>query len=217
MRKKIQLLFSFIIVLSCIYVLVYCINFIREPNERISNREVAKIVAVNEYKGNTDVYDEFLKNFNCQGEKYYYSFIELDGYDYPILLLSNGVYKFTNHGEVAMGTDIYYPINNEITRLGNIDSDGTAYPISADKSGIYTAGGHNVAKYSLDVKNGKLKLIYKYIMFFDKVGYEVRAITIGIIDNKNKIVSEKKLDKANDEYGNADIIFFRDCKKFCVN
>ena len=46
-------------------------------------------------------------------------------------------------------------------------------------------------------------------MFFDKVGEEVRAITIGIVDDKNKIVSEKKLDKANDEYGNADIIYFK--------
>ena len=209
MRKKIQLLFCFIVVLSCICVLVYCIKFIREPNERMSNKEVTKIVPENKYIENADVSNEFLKNFNCQGEKYYYSFVELVGYDYPILLLSNGVYKFINQGEVAMGTDIYYPINNEITRLGNIDSDGTAYPISADKSGIYTAGGHNVAKYSLDVKNGKLKLVYKYIMFFDKVGEEVRAITIGIVDDKNKIVSEKKLDKANDEYGNADIIYFK--------
>lgn len=208
MSKKIQLLFSFIMVLSCICVLVYCINFIREPNERISNKEVTKIIPENKYIENTDVYDEFLKNFNCQGEKYYYSFIELVGYDYPILLLSDGVYKFKNQGEVTIGTDIYYPINNEITRFGNIGSDGTAYPISADKSGIFTAGGHNVAKYSLDVKNGKLKLIYKYIMLFDKIGEEVRAITIGIIGDENKIVSEKELNKANAEYGNANIIYF---------
>lgn len=68
MSKKIQLLFSFIMVLSCICVLVYCINFIREPNERMSNKEVTKIVPENKYIENIDVYDEFLKNFNCQGE-----------------------------------------------------------------------------------------------------------------------------------------------------
>ncbi len=208
MSKKIQLSFSFIMVVSCICVLVYCISFIKGPNERMSHKEVTKIVQENKYIENIDVYDEFLKNFNCEGEKYYYSFIELVSYDYPILLLSNGVYKFINQGEVAMGADIYYPINNEITRFGNIGSDGTAYPISADKSGIFTAGGHNVAKYSLDVKNGKLKLIYKYIMLFDKVGEEVRAITIGLIGDENKIVSEKELNKANAEYGNANIIYF---------
>lgn len=208
MSKKFQLLFSFVMVLSCICMLVYCINFIREGNERMPNKEVINIVPVNKNIENTDVYDEFLKNFNCQGKKYYYSFIELVGYDYPILLLSNGVYKFKNQGEVAMGTDIYYPINNEITRFGNIDSDGTAYPISADKSSIFTAGGHNVARYSLDVKNKKLKLIYKYIMVFDKVGEEVRAITIGIIGDENKIVNEKELNKANVEYGNTNIIYF---------
>lgn len=208
MSKKFQLLFSFIMVLSCICVLVYCINFIREPNERMSNKEVINIAPENKDIENTDVYNEFLKKFYCKGEKYYYSFIELDGYDYPILLLSNGVYKFKDQGEVAMTTDIYYPINNEITSFGNIGSDGTAYPISADKSGIFTAGGHNVAKYSLDVKNGKLKLIYKYIMIFDKVGEKVRAITIGLIGDKDKIVSENELNKAIAEYGNANIIYF---------
>lgn len=45
-------------------------------------------------------------------------------------------------------------------------------------------------------------------MIFDSVGEEVRSITIGIIGDGNKIVSEKELDKANAEYGNANIIYF---------
>lgn len=208
MSKKIQLIFSSIMVLSCICVLIYCVNFIRRPNVNTSSKDVFKVVRENKHIENTDVYDKFLNDFNCQEEKYYYSFIELQGYDYPILLLTDGVYKFKNLGEVTIGTDIYYPINNEIKRFGKIGSDGTAYPISADSSGIFTAGGHNVAKYSLDVKNGKLKLIYKYLMIFDTVGEEVRAITIGIIGDENNIVSESELDKANAEYGNANIIYF---------
>lgn len=157
---------------------------------------------------NTDVYDEFLKNFNSKGEVYYYAFIELGGYDNPILLLSNGVYKDSNEQEVAMCTDIYYPVDNKVTLFGNICSNGTAYPISANTTGIYIAGGHEVAKYSLDIQSQKLKLISKYIMFFHKTGEKVNSINVGIIDDENKIVSEDEFDKAYNEYGNAKIIYF---------
>jgi len=161
MNKKIQLFFSFIIILSCIGAIVYSINFSREEDARKSFKEVNSIIQEYKNMGNTEVYDGFLKNFNCQGEKYYYSFLELVGYDYPILLLSNGVYKFNNESEVALWIDIYYPVNNEITNFGNISSNGTAYPISANTTGIYTAGGHEVTKYRLDIQNRKLKLMSK--------------------------------------------------------
>lgn len=207
MNKKIQLLISFILLLCYISAIVFIINFRTEKSGRESYKDV-NIIQEYKYIKNVDVYDTFLNNFNCQGKEYYYSFIKLVGYEYPILLLSDAVYNNTDGRKVAMGTDIYYPVNNEVTRFGGIGSDGTAYPISANTTGIFTAGGHNVAKYSLDVKNGKLKLIYKYIMFFDVVSEEVRAITVGIIGNKNKIVSEKELDKANAEYGNANRIYF---------
>jgi hypothetical protein len=208
MIKKIQLILSSILLLICIGALVYSIHFRRDKNGKISDKNVNIIIQENKNIKNADVYYEFLKNFNCHGDEYYYSLIELDGYDYPILLLSNAVYKDNHERRVAMGTDIYYPVNNQITRFGSIGSDGTAYPISADKSGIFTAGGHEVAKYGLDVEKGKLKLIYEYIMVFYQVAEEVRAITLGIIGNENKIVSEKELDKANAEYGNANRIYF---------
>jgi hypothetical protein len=209
MSKKIQILISFVILLCCISAIVYSLNLKREENTGKSYKEVNTVIQEDKKIKNTDVYGEFLKNFNCQGEKYYYSFIELAGYDYPILLLSNGVYKFNNESEVALWTDIYYPINNEITKFGNIMSDGTAYPISANTTGIFTAGGHEATKYGLDIQNRKMKLITKYIMFFHKVGQEVNAITVGIIGDEKKIVSEEEFNKAIKEYGNANIVFFK--------
>ena len=208
MNKKIQLLVSFILLSIFISVIVYRMNFRSDENGRISYKEANATIQKDKNIKNADVYNEFLKNFNCKGDKYYYSFIELEGYDYPILLLSNAVYKDNHERRVAMGTDIYYPVNNQITRFGSIGSEGTAYPISANKSGIFTSGGHEVAKYGLDVKNGKLKLIYEYMMVFYNVAEEVKNITIGIIGDENKIVSEKELDKANAEYGNANVIYF---------
>lgn len=209
MNKKIQLLISLVILLCCLSAIVHSITFNKEENIRKPYEEVNTIIQEDKNIENTHIYDAFLKNFNCQGEEYYYSFIELVGYDYPILLLSDATYKFKDEREVAMGTDIYFPVNNEIIRFGTIGSYGTAYPISSSDTGIYTAGGHEVEKYGLDVQNRKLKLINKYIMFFDKIGQEVRTITIGIVDDENKIVSQEEFYKAYKEYGNADIIYFK--------
>lgn len=208
MNRRIQLLISFILLLSCISAIVYSINFRKEENRRKSSKEVETTVQEDKYTEKTDVYNEFLMNFNSQG-KYYYSFIELIGYDYPILLLSDYVYKDINDGEVALCTDIYYPVNNEVTLFGNICSGGTAYPISANTTGIYTAGGHEVEKYSLDIQGQKLKLISKYLMYFHKTGGKVNAITIGVIDGENKIVSEEEFDKAYNEYTNAKKIYYK--------
>lgn len=108
-----------------------------------------------------------------------------------------------------MWTDIYYPVNKEVTKFGTITSGGTAYPISADLTSIYTAGGHQVTKYGLDILNRNIKLIIKYIMFFHKIEEEVKVITVGIIDNENKIVSEEEYNKAYKEYSNANIIYFK--------
>ena len=209
MRKKIQLLIGFILILFCISAIVYSFNIRKEENRKKLYKEVISIIQKEKYIENTDVYTEFLKNYNCQGEEYYYSFIELNGYIYPILLLSDGVYKDTNEREVAMCTDVYYPVNKEIILFGNICSDGTAYPIASNTFGIYTAGGHEVTKYNLDIQSKKLKLIYKYIMFFHKTGEKVNAITIGIIGDEKKIVSEQELDKASKEYKNAKTIYFK--------
>lgn len=207
MNKKIQSLINFILFACCIGTIVYSIIFRNEENRRKSYMEVNTITQQDKYIENTDVYNDFLMNYNSKGEVYY-SFVELAGYDYPILLLSDGVYEDKNKQKAAMWTDIYYPVKNEITLFGNISSDGTAYPISANTTGIYTAGGHKMAKYSLDIENSKLKLIKKYIMFFHKTGKKADAISIEIIGNKNKIISQEEFNKAYEEYVNAKIIYF---------
>lgn len=214
MNKKIQLLISSVILICCIAAILYSNKFKREEKTRKSYTEVNTFIQEdkklkNTDIENTDVYDTFLNNFKCQGKEYYYSYIELVGYDYPILLLSDGVYNYKDGRKVAMGTDIYYPVNNEVTRFGGIGSDGTAYPIAANTAGIFTAGGHEVTKYGLDIQNRKLKLIYKYIMFFYTIGEKVNVITLGMISDERKIVSELEFYKANKEYGNANRIYFK--------
>ena len=209
MSKKSQILISIFMIICCIYAIVYYTDFKSDIYEAMTSKEVNTLYQADKNIENTYIYDNFLEHFDCHGEKYYYAFIKLAGYDYPILLLSNGVYNFKNEAMAAMGTYIYYPIDNQITKLGSIGSDGTAYPISANTTGIFTAGGHEVTKYGLDLKNHQIKLINKYMMIFYTVGEEVKSITIRITDDENQIVTENEFDKANKEYGDANIIYFR--------
>lgn len=95
MNKKIQLLISFILLLCYLCAIVFIINFRTEKSGRETYKDV-NIIHEYKYIKNADVYDKFLNNFNCQGKKYYYSFIELVGYEYPILLLSDAVYNNTD-------------------------------------------------------------------------------------------------------------------------
>jgi hypothetical protein len=162
MRKIIQFLIGFILFLIFISNLVNNIINKIEENRRNAHEEVYRVIQDEKNIENTDVYIEFLKNYASQGEEYYYSLIELDSYNYPILLLSDGTYKDENSQNVAMCTDVYYPINYNVTLFGNICSNGTAYPISANTTGIYTAGGHEVTKYNLDIHILRLKIIKKH-------------------------------------------------------
>lgn len=208
MRKIIRALFTIILLLIGASTIVYNLYIRKDENIRELYKEVFHIVQ-KEKQIETDVYTEFLKNYKYQGEDYFYSIIELDGYSYPILLLSDGVYSFDNDQGVTMCADVYYPIKNEVTLFGSICSNGTAYPLSADATGIYTAGGHEVAKYNLDIQNQTLKLLNKYIMFFHKVGEKVNAISVGIIDGENKIITEEEFNKAYKESENAKVIYFK--------
>lgn len=216
MSKKNQLLISFILLLYCIGAIVYSINFSINENKKESYRDVTAVIQQDKNIKNTEVYHEFLMNYDCQGQEYYYSFIELSGYDYPILLLSDGVYKDNNGQDIAMWTDIYYPVKSKVMLFGNISSVGTAYPISADTTGIYTAGGHEAAKYDLDMERQKLKLINKYSMFFYKTGEKVDSVSVKITGNENKIVTEEEFNNAYEEYTNAKVIYFNPYDSTCM-
>lgn len=208
MKRKIPLFVVFILFCFSLSAVVFILHERKEITKSKTPDEAA-VILNQEYKiENTEIYTKFLKNYNCQDRKCFYSFVALDGFDYPVLLLADTTYT-SNEQEVTMCAEIYYPVDSIVTLFGSVCSGGTAYPIAADKTGIYTAGGHEVSKFSLDIQNKKLKLIDKYIMFFNKVIDKVNAITIGIIDGENIIVSEADFDKAYDEYGKAETIYFK--------
>lgn len=159
------------------------------------------------------VYRGFLENLKDKGGKFYYAFIELQGYEYPILLLSDGVYQVTNDQEmVAMWTDVYYYDNGEVAYLGNVTSNGTAYPITVSKDGLFSAGGHRVSKYTLDLHNQSLETIWSCRMYFQKKGENVKTTCICSDGKKDKIITQREFDKAYKEYSYGTIVKFKSLK-----
>lgn len=152
-----------------------------------------------------NIYYDFLKNFNTQGKEYYYSFIELEGYEYPILALSDGVFQDETKSYVALGTSIYYYVQGKVTCFGDLYSGGTAYPISADKTGIFTAGGHEMAKYNLDVEKQVLHLMESCKVDFNTKG---EATYMATKDSNDELITSDEFDKEYEKYTNAQVVYF---------
>ncbi len=156
-----------------------------------------------------DKYSIFLSNFDTRGKQYYYTFIELEGYKYPILLLTDSVYK-DNEFYVAMWADVYYIIENEVVEFGNLLSGGTAYPIAKDKTVIYSGSGHSVAQYNLNILEQKLNLIKSCTAYFNSKG-EVTYITR--VADDSKISTAKECEELNDKYADAKLVHFNELIK----
>lgn len=100
--------------------------------------------------------DEYRDVISKLSEDEYYAFVELQDNTYPVLLVADGVYEFDEKIQAAIFVTIYYVIDGEILSVGEIQSGGTAYPISSKEDGIYTAGHHNIVRYTIDDKTGEL-------------------------------------------------------------
>ena len=79
------------------------------------------------------------------------------GAKHSILLTSDQTYDDENGNQASILCEVYYEEEDgEAKHLGTLESLGTAYPIAYDKSGLYTAGGHEVKRYEID------SLVYWY-------------------------------------------------------
>ena len=76
--------------------------------------------------------------------------------DTTLLLLSDGIYQDGEH-TYAMYCDVY-GIGEDGTpvQIGELLSEGTAYPICVGMSGFYVTSGHSIEVYNLDTATGQL-------------------------------------------------------------
>lgn len=195
----------FILILIFLSITVICNIHTALKTISECNIEVSNSFEDGKYDQIPDIYYNSLKNFNTEGKEYYYSFIELEAYEYPILALSEDVYQDETKSYVALGTNIYYYVEGEVSYLGELYSDGTAYPISADKTGIFTAGGHRMAKYNLDVEKQVLHLIQSCKVYFNMKG---EATYIATRDNNIELITSEEFEEEYKKYTNAKVIYF---------
>ena len=81
---------------------------------------------------------------------------------------------------------------------------GTAYPISYDETGIYTASGHAMQRFEVE-KSGTLKLAEVINEQFDENGNAAYTMTK---ENETKTISEEDYYAAFEKYSNAAIVSF---------
>ena len=93
--------------------------------------------------------------------------------------------------------------NSSIT----IGSAGTAYPIRYDDEGIYAAGGHFVAKYSLNVSDQQMVLSEYATENFDSDG-NVSYIYFNLESGEIHSDEDAYLKQLLEQYGNAQVLDF---------
>ncbi len=114
-----------------------------------------------------DVYDTVISSLTQEQS---YAYVEIGEDALPLLLVADGTYDYGEGIQAAIACNVYYAWDGKVQDLGEIASDGTAYPISFDQDGIYTAGGHYVARYLPDAQNKKLAVVEFASEVFDEDG-----------------------------------------------
>ncbi len=122
-----------------------------------------------------------------------------------VLLVTDQFYDSGNGFQASVFCDVYYPINGEAQNIGRLESMGTAYPIAYDKSGMYTAGGHEVRRYVID-KEGNLKLAEGVYEIFDNEG---NASYTREKDGKTTEITEEAYLSVVEDYQKAKLAEFK--------
>ena len=123
----------------------------------------------------------------------------------PVLLVSSQVYDDGLGNQAAIKSDVYYKIDGEVKKIGTIESLGTAYPISYDKTGIYAASGHELRRFEINESDGTIKLkegVYEQI---DKSGNSTYTMEK---ENKTEPITEEEYLSAFEKYGEATVVNF---------
>lgn len=142
-----------------------------------------------------------------------YAFLVMD-YEYNVMLTTDKVYDEGTEKQAAVYCDIYYYTDGEAKNLGTIMSDGTAYPVSFSKNGIFVASGHHVEKYTISEKEGILCLEKGVYEEFDKSGNASYSCTADGIEMES---TEKEYQEMVNEYAQSQIVHFSYGANGCVN
>ena len=139
------------------------------------------------------------------GDDELFAIVEI-GAKHSVLLTSDQTYDDKNGNQASIFCDVYYEgEDGEAKKIGTLESLGTAYPIAYDKSGLYTAGGHEVRRYEVD-KAGFLVMAGGVYEIYDETG--TAAYTRETTDG-TETITEKEYMAMVEAYGKATVVNFR--------
>ena len=147
------------------------------------------------------------------GDEDAYAFLDMDYKNY-VMVTSDGLYDAGIERQAAIYCTVYYYVKDEAINLGTIMSDGTAYPISFSKDGIFTASGHRIEKYAISEKDGELYLKKGVYVEYDEEGNERYT---SVTDGKEAESNEEEYEKMLEEYGGSQAIHFSYGADGCIN
>lgn len=122
----------------------------------------------------------------------------------PVLLVTSHTFDDGNGNQEAIECDVYYFVGKEVKKIGTLESMGTAYPISYDEKGIYTASGHTMHRFEIDHSGAMIPAegIYEQ---FDETGTPTYTMER---ENETKVITMKDFDAAFENYSNAAVVNF---------
>lgn len=123
-----------------------------------------------------------------------------------VLLVTDQYYDEGSEKQASIFCDVYYNFDGEVKNLGTIDSQGTAYPISYDDTGIYVSGGHFLGRYVINTDTKELEVAEHYLEEFDTEGNAKYTLETG--DQVKEITEEDFLNAFDEKLGNATIVHF---------
>lgn len=118
----------------------------------------------------------------------------------PVLLVTSHVYDDGTVKQAAIDCDVYYPVDGEVKNIGRVESMGTAYPVSYDETGIYTASGHAMQRYEIE-KSGTIELAEVINEQFDDA-YTMEK------GSETETISEEEYYDVFGKYRNATVVSF---------
>lgn len=137
------------------------------------------------------------------GDEEAYAFLSMD-YGYDVLLTTDLIYDAGTEQQAAVSCDVYYPVDDEVKKLGSILSDGTAYPLTFTKDGIFAASGHKIEKYGIS-EEGTLYLEKGVYEQFDEAG---NATYIRMTGDQESPSTEAEYQELVNAYGSSQIVHF---------
>lgn len=132
-----------------------------------------------------------------------YAFLMMD-YNYHVLLTSDLIYDEGTEQQAAVYCDVYYPVDGKAKMLGTIMSDGTAYPITFTKDGIFASSAHKIEKYKI-AEDDTLYLEKGIYEQFDEAGNAIYTSMTGVHESPSTVQEYQRLLL---EYGKSQIVHF---------